>query len=323
MAERSEGQQGSSGYRLVRMWHPSHNVLDLGETEDFFERVFGQTSTNIEVLMSGNPPREGFSNNYSTFTSIRDVLFDSIDPKRFIANGVQRYPTPVKPHLNRLSWYVDGRDEFYRAMRRQGFRFTNQRDEIIDDDEPPVVTGPAANGPLYLLAEDAGLLFSFLPTGPFPLDPRTKPDWVLPPVSDADPLGIEFCSHHTVLTSNPDRAGRLMDALGGIVIHEGRDSLLQATGVYVHLADGIVEYAVPDPGSPAETELSAFTPKDAYHALTWKVVDLDRAERHLISQGVRIQTRSDDTVITDADTSLGIPWGFTTKLVPGDPRSCE
>jgi hypothetical protein len=304
------------------MWHPSHNVTDLGATEEFFERVFGQPSTNIEAILKGGPRREGFSNDYSTFTFIRDVLFDSIDPKRYIAFGVQRYPTPEKPHLNRLSWYLEGSDDFYRAMRGLGFRFTNQRDEIIDDDEPPVRSGPTAGGPLYLLAEDAGLLYSFLPAGPFPLDPRTAEHWALPPVSEDDPLGIEFCSHHTLLTDRPERALRLLvDGLGGTVIHHGRDDLRGTTETYVHLADGIVAVSVPDPGTSAASDLSGLLPNDAYHALTWKVVDLDRAARHLQDQGVRIHRRSDDTIITDAETSLGIPWGFTTALLPGDPRS--
>ena len=29
----------------------------------------------------------------------------------------------------------------------------------------------------------------------------------------------------------------------------------------------------------------------------------------------------DDTLVTDPATSLGIPWGFTSRLTPGDPRS--
>jgi hypothetical protein len=24
--------------------------------------------------------------------------------------------------------------------------------------------------------------------------------------------------------------------------------------------------------------------------------------------------------VTDPETSIGVPWGFTTRLVPGDPR---
>jgi hypothetical protein len=301
------------------MWHPSHNVLDLDEAEEFYKRLFSADSTNIEVMLSQAPPRAGFSRDYSTFTFIQDVLFDTIQPTRYIANGRQRYPTPKKPHLNRTSWYVEGNGaDFYRAVREEGIRFTNQADEIIDSAELAGSFGP---GPMWVLAEDAGLLYSYLPAGPFPLDPRTKSDWIRPE-AEVNPLGIEFCSHHTVLTAQPDRALRLVvNALGGNVISEGRDELRAAAGSYVHLGGSTMHFAVPDGGSAAEAELADFLPRDCYHALTWKVIDLERVEQHLVKAGVGTVARSDNTIITSPETSLGIPWGFTTALVPGDPRA--
>jgi catechol 2,3-dioxygenase-like lactoylglutathione lyase family enzyme len=167
----------------------------------------------------------------------------------------------------------------------------------------------------------AGLGYQFLPPIPFAGDPRVNPDWTLSPVSDEDPLRIERCSHHTILTSEPERALRLfVDALGGTKIHEGRDQAIAAAGTYVHLADAVYEFAVPDEGTPAHAAWSVNAPADTYYALTFKVEDLGRVERHLASQGVRIRSRSDDAIVTDPDTSIGIPWGFVTALTPGDPR---
>jgi catechol 2,3-dioxygenase-like lactoylglutathione lyase family enzyme len=176
--------------------------------------------------------------------------------------------------------------------------------------------------PLFFTTpESAGLRYEFLPQIPFPLDPRIQPGWELPPVSDADPLGIECCSHHTILTSKPERALRLVvDALGGTVVHEGHDDVFGATGSYVQLADSVLEYAVPDDGTAAHADWSAAAPADTYHSITWKVVDLDRAERHLAAEGVGIRSRTATTIVTDPATSLGVPWGFTTELTPGDPR---
>jgi catechol 2,3-dioxygenase-like lactoylglutathione lyase family enzyme len=177
--------------------------------------------------------------------------------------------------------------------------------------------------PLYFTRpEDVGLRYEFLPTIPFPLDPRIAPDWSVPPLSDEDPLGIECCSHHTVLTARPERALRLIvEVLGGNVVHQGRDGIRGTTGTFISLADSILEYAVPDAGTEAHADWAKDEPNDTYHSITWKVADLERAERHLLAQGVRIQMRSDDTLVTDPATSLGIPWGFTSSLTPGDPRS--
>lgn len=310
-------------FRVKMLYHPSHHVPDLGEAERWFQRVFGRRSTSLASMSRDRPPRPGYPTDYSTFTRISDVLFDTIDPKRYVLLGIQRYPTVEQPHLSGFGWYLQGTAEVYRGLRRYGFQVISQLDELAGGDEPPTAAGSAM--PLYFsLPEDAGLRYEFFPEIPFPLDPRTAPGWSVPPASDDDPLRIECCSHHTVLTAQIERALRLVvDILGGKVVHEGRDSLRGTTGAYVQLADSIFEYAVPDPGTSAHVDWARNDPNDTYHAITWKVADLESAQRHLEMQGVRIQMRSADTIVTDPVTSLGIPWGFTTRLTPGDPRSYD
>jgi hypothetical protein len=308
-------------FRFTMMYHPSHHVPDLAEAEVWFARVFGRPSTSLASVSRGAPPRPGYPNDYSTFTSISDVLFDTIDPKRYVLLGVQRYATVHEPHLKGFGWYVEGMTELYHALKGSGFLVIDQLDELAEGDDPP----PAAGSPMPLffsVPADAGLRYEFLPVIPFPLDPRIAPGWTVPPVANDDPLGIERCSHHTVLTDRPERALRLIvDVLGGEVVHEGRDELRRTTSTYVNLAGSILEYAVPDVGTAAHADWTKDDPNDTYHSITWKVADLERAELHLQTQGVRIHMRSDDIIITDPSTSLGIPWGFTNTLQPGDPRS--
>ncbi|MFK0109405.1 VOC family protein [Streptomyces sp. NPDC091217] len=306
-------------FRVAMMYHPSHHVTDLRDAERWFERVFGRPSTPLASMMKDAPPQPGRRTDYSTFTPISDVLFDTIDPKLYILDHVQRYPTVDRPHLKGFGWYVDGIADLYRELRAHGFRIVSQYDEIAEGDAPP------ASGPMplfFTVAEDAGLRYEFVPRMPFPLDPRVASDWVLPAVSDDDPLGIERCSHHTVLTDRPERALRLLtEVLGGTVIHEGRNELLGASSTYVHLADAVYEFAVPGEGTDAYSDWQAAAPRDTYHALTWQVADLDRVERHLKAQGVGIRTRTDRAIIADPETGLGVPWGFVTSLTPGDPRA--
>jgi hypothetical protein len=315
------GADGTRDFRVTMMYHPSHHVPDLAAAENWFEQVFGRASTSLASMAHGAPPRPGYPNDYSTFTPISDVLFDTIDPKRYVLLGVQRYATVEQPHLKAFGWYFEGMAEVYRELKRQGIRVMSQLDELADGNDPPTAAGSPM--PLYFsLPEDAGLRYEFFPAIPFPLDPRIVPGWTVPPVSDDDPLGIERCSHHTVLTNRPERALKLVvDVLGGDIIHQGRDEVRGSTGTYVNLAGSILEYAIPDAGSAAYEDWANDDPNDTYHAVTWKVADLGRAQRHLQTHGVWIQSRSDDTFVTDPATSLGIPWGFTSKLTPGDPRS--
>lgn len=306
-------------YRLTRLYHPSHHTPALRDTEEWFLRVFGRSSRPLSEIYP-NGSSNGYPTDYSTFTPINDVLFDSIDPKLYILKGVQRYATVDSPRLKGFGWYVEGMTELYRRLRELGFTIISQLDEIAEGDDPPTSGGSPM--PLFFtVPDDAGLRYEFLPQIPFPLDHRLAPGWEIPPVSDDDPLGIEFASHHTVLTDQPARALRLIvDGLGGEVIHTGRNEVIGADSTYVRLADAVFEYAVPDEGTDAHADWRRDAPHDTYHSITFKVADLERVEGQLSAQGVGIRSRTEHTLVTDPETSIGVPWGFTTELVAGDAR---
>ena len=257
---------------------------------------------------------------YLIYTLIRDVFFGTVNPARFLSeDGVAHHPQVAEPHLVDLGWSVEHQPDAYRQLKRDGFTITNSIGEVQTGDEP---TGPNDPAPFFTQPGEAGLRYHFYPGGPFPVDPRSEPDWVLPPVSADDPLALDRCSYHTILTKQPERALRLyVDELGAEIVHEGRNDLLSATSTYVHIAGSTLEFAVPDRRGEAQGAWVRNDPKDTYYALTWRTVELDRAERHLKSQGVRIRSRAEDLIVTDPETSLGIPWGFSTNLVPGDPRA--
>jgi hypothetical protein len=173
---------------------------------------------------------------------------------------------------------------------------------------------------IFTVPEDAGLSYEFCVYVPH-RDPRGYPP--VPAVSPTDPLGIECCSHHTVLTKQPERAHELLvDVLGGHIIHEGRNDVLATQSTYIALADGVLEVAQPlDEGSPAMEDWLRSAPLDTYSSLTWKVRDLDRVADHLEKSDVGLRARTDTMIVTDPADSLGIPWGFSTALCPGDPRA--
>lgn len=303
--------------RVLMMFHPTEHVTDLDEAEEFYQRVFGQQSIRLSSVMSA-PPQPGHATDYSTFTLVREVLFDSLDPKRYVTDGVQRYPDIERAHLKTLGWYVADPAAVFAALKRHGIRVTNGKGEVVDGDEPPK---SGALTSFHALPADAGIRYHFFPPFPFPADPRQETGWTLSSPSPDDPLGLEFCAHHVILTERPERALKLVvDVLGGEIIHTGHDELRGITGSYVRLGDAVLYYAVPDPGTAAHRDLAANGPDDVYHAVTWKVTDLERAERRLESVGVQVQARSQDTIITDPSSSLGIPWGFTTAAIPGDAR---
>ncbi len=301
---------------LIRMFHPSFHVLDLDEAEQWFERVFGLRSTRL----STGPVDPDNRTDYSTFTLIREVLVDSIDPTRFVKDGVQQYPTIDEPHLKGFGWCVEGLLDLYRDLRSHGVRLVGNLGEEGTDDEPPSAHGSSM--PMFFtVPAETGLRFQFLAPFPMAFDARTQPGWSLGPVRADDPLAIEFTSHHTVLTDRPDRAVRLFaDLLGGRVLHTGRDEVRCTTSTWVRLADGVLEVAVPDEGSPAFEDWERTAPEDSYHAITFKVADLDRVRDHFARVGVAVRSDTSTSVVTDPASSLGVPWGFTSTAIPGDER---
>lgn len=309
-------------FNIVRMFHPTQYTPSLAESERFFERFFGRPSAAAEtVLKQIVPPDSGYPTDYCAFTSIRDVFFDTLVPEKFVPGGVQVYPSVDGPTLKTVGWYVEGLEGLFDKLRRNGFALTNTFGEPMTEFQSKFPV-PGGKPMFFTTPEQTGLRYQFFEEGEFFFDARSKPGWILPPVEPDCPFGLEICSHHTVLTNAPDRALKLfIDMLGAVIIDSARNEVLHANSTFVALADAVFEFATPDMGSPAFTALAEMAPLDIYHSMTWKVGDLDRVERHLVAIGARIQTRAKDTLVVNPADGNGIPWGFTTSLRAGDPRS--
>lgn len=306
-------------------FHPTFHVPNLDMSEEFFARVFGRPSTLLETMPKGQEPEKpGDPRGYSKMTMISDVLIDCVCPDLHKINGVQASPSVAVPVLQNIGWYSDDVDDTFRALRRAKVPLVTQLGVAVEGDEPPTPDQGGGGGPIKMYftpPNEVGLRYQFMTYFPLPIDPRSNPEWTLPSAASDTALGIKHLSHHVILTADPTRSLQLtVDALGGTLIHEGRDEQLGVSGPYVLLADAIYHFATPDAGSPGAAALAAKLPADKYYSMTWKVADLDQVARHLDKAGVTIQSRTDDTIIADPATAFQVPWGFTTKSVPGDPR---
>ncbi len=308
-------------YRLTYMFHPTILVPDLTASEEWYETVFGLPSTRRDVGFAAKEQDPDNRTDFSTFTMIRDILMDYIDPNLFISRGVQRFPSVEEAHLEGYGWYVDGIEELYHRLRNSGVKVVGMSGED-NGDEPP--TARQSSAVMFLtLPDDIGLEYQFIsPQFPNSIDPRMVEGWELGPRREDDPLGIDFTSHHTTLTTQPERMQKLfVDLFGGTIIHQGRNEALETLSVYVRLADGVYEIAVPDVGTAAYADLEPRLPNDCYHSITLKVADLDKVRRRLEAHNVALRADTGSMIITDPKTSDGVPWGFTADTLPGDDRA--
>lgn len=307
-------------YSVRNLYHSTCWVPDLEEATSFFARAFGRQSKLLGEYFGAGERQitAGVPRDYATFTPIAEVQVECVDPARLLLDGTQPHEPVTEPRLGGLAWFVDGVEDLWSELRRRGIRGTDMSQRIPEGDGPPL---DVSSRPIILtLPEDTGLNYEFCVYVPH-RDPRGYPPVVA--VSPSDPLGIEGCSHHTVLTMDPERALRLLvDVLGGQVIHEGPNDVLATQSTYVALADGVLELAQPlHEGSPAMEEWRRDAPLDTYSSLTWKVRDLEQVADHLGAAGIALRARTDVMLVTDPDDSFGIPWGFSTAFCPGDRRA--
>ena len=307
-------------YSVRNHYHSTLWVPDLDEATEFFARVFARQSKLLGEYF-GAGEREivaGFPRDYATFTPIAEIQIECVDPTRLLIDGVQSHESVAEPGLAGLAWFVDGVEDLWAELRRRNIRGTDMSERIPEGDGPPLDV--SSRPIIFTVPEDAGLNYEFCVYVPH-RDPRGYPPVVS--VSSSDPLGIEACSHHTVLTMEPGRAAELLvDVLGGQVIHEARNNVLATQSTYIALADGVIELARPlEEGSPAYEEWQRDAPLDTYSSLTWKVRDLDQVADRLEAAGVGLRAHTDTMLVTDPADSLGIPWGFSTMFCPGDRRA--
>ncbi|MHB1583489.1 MAG: VOC family protein [Acidimicrobiales bacterium] len=307
-------------YSVRNLYHSTCWVPDLEETTSFFARAFGRRSQLLGEYFGAGERQitAGVPRDYATFTPIAEVQVECVDPTRLVLEGVQPHEAVTEPRLGGLAWFVDGVEDLWSELRRRGIRGTDMANRIPEGESPPL---DVSSRPIIMtLPEDTGLNYEFCVYVPH-RDPRGYPPVVA--VDPADPLGIECCAHHTVLTMDPGRALRLLvDVLGGRVVHEGPNDVLATRSTYVALADGVLELARPvDDASPSMEEWRRDAPLDTYLSMTWKVRDLEQVADRLGAAGVGLRARTDTMLVADPADSLGIPWGFTTVLCPGDPRA--
>ncbi|MDH6293263.1 VOC family protein [Rhodococcus opacus] len=312
--------------KVTETFHPTLLVPDLDESRKWFERVFARSTVSLagnsytNVIESNSP---GAPTEYFFFVSLAEVQLDAHRPDLFVYDGVQHYPSVDEPRLHTTSWYVDGLEELYHSLVAANYRILRLHGS--DPDAVPPVARFSDDRILYFVDEaEVGLEYQVYDPRGGVLDARKKPEWspsysVITPV---DPLGLEFCSHHTVLTDQPERALRfVVDHLKGTVIHKGRSALLEADSTYVWLGDSILEFATPTTeGTPEWTAWNERAPLDTYYSLTFKVPDVETAAEHLTKQNVTLLRRTETGILTDPATSLGVAWGFTTETIPGDTR---
>jgi hypothetical protein len=119
------------------------------------------------------------------------------------------------------------------------------------------------------------------------------------------------------LAKDLDRAKHVfVDVLGGSVLEESESSLTGTSDVYVKLGESVVQLSRPDrDGTIASSDMEANG--EIHHAACFRVADLDKTEAYLSSKGIKTADRDENTILSAPETAHGVPFRWTTRVIPG------
>ncbi|MFC0526627.1 VOC family protein [Phytohabitans kaempferiae] len=306
---------------MTAMYHPTLGVHDLEVAREWFTRVFARPAFRWEDTLDPKLLDPDYPRNYSFFFFIHDLHYVVLCPQLH-ATGALRGQTryqDVPEGMIGVGWYTDDAVGMFDRLTEHGITSHDQKGRRITSENPPVSPMAPDIHVGFTDPETAGYRHEFVRIGDRHLeyysrqaDPRLRPDWVRPPVDPNDPLRIERTSHHTFLTADPERAERVyVDAAGGRVIGQRRNEELQALSTFITLGDSVVEFAVPDPKSPAAARVSSGL--DYYHGISLQVADIEQVETHLAHAGVPTRRLSTEVTSIDPEAAFGMQWRFITR----------
>ncbi|GAB3347759.1 VOC family protein [Amycolatopsis echigonensis] len=303
--------------RVPALYHPTIAVGDLDAARDWFRRVFARRPLRWEETLDLDLLEPDYPVNYSFFAFVADTHWVFLCPSlhaRGALAGQTRYRN-VPDGMIGLGWYTDDAVELFHRLAAAGIRAHDQQGRLITDAEPPRSSFAADVLTGFTEPADTGIRYEFQQTGKRhwakygqEADPRLRADWAGPVLDPADPLGLRYTSHHTVVTRDPARMLRLYtELLEGEVVGEGENAELGAASTFVRLGDTVLEIAVPTQPGP-ETANGA----DHYRGVTYVVGDCAQVRAHLAAVGVSTEDRPDATVIPPKH-GFGAEWRFVQE----------
>jgi catechol 2,3-dioxygenase-like lactoylglutathione lyase family enzyme/extradiol dioxygenase family protein len=285
---------------IREFFHLIHVVDDIGEANERYGALFGSE------IFSEN--WSDLDHRWASFTMLGDVMLELIQPRHEAEDeqfALTKFHTRFGQHLHSLSWYVDMDDmpALFGALRSDGVRVAKPGGGLFPDDtvDPGNV--------LFTHPKDTGGQLEFVGvTGePLGMDPRATAGWS--PTSPADsPLSAVGVSHFTTSARDlPRLAAFYARVLEAPTLHETPTSVFVRVGT-----ESVVELATPTtPDSLLARDLDAN--RELPHAVTFRVDDLDTAEHHAGTVGVRTRARAGDTLVLEPDDVMGAVLAFTDQ----------
>jgi catechol 2,3-dioxygenase-like lactoylglutathione lyase family enzyme len=300
---------------IGKLFHLIHMTSDVTALEAWYHDVFSVRDFIEHNYMPGEK-RD------ASLVVLGDCVIEPLAPA-FSVDGwdampLGRFYKRFGTHWHSIAWYTDDATEIWRRCTGNGIR-------VYTEGGVPAHAQPPGGSAITTHPRDTISQLEFIRLNGSrlaELDPRLRADWDPDWWVTSHPLGLQRLAYTTVLTRDLDRARRLYTGpLGGTLLHQGTSDLAGTESCYVLMGEQtIVELARPTRDDTIAARDHAAN-GEIHHAVAFKVADLDRAEDYLTAKGIKVLDRDDRTLVTDPATTHGVPFRWTTWVVPGDPRA--
>lgn len=294
---------------IREFFHLIHVVDDQREASAWYDEVF-KPQRFIENSWSDVEKR------WASLAMIGNFMIEVIEPSSAAEDEgmpLGRFRARFGQHFHSLAWYVDAPDvrRLFDALRAHGVRIAKPGGGMFPDGD--IEPGPT----IFTHPKDTFGQLEFVALDDFwrERDPRFAANWSPSFWRDAHPLGIERVAYFTSLVTDVERARTLFEGpISGRLLHTETSAVAESAFVLVG-SDTIVELARPTAeASRLATDLAENG--ELPHGCTFKVVDLEAAERHMDDVGVRVAERSGDGFTLEPADCFGAVYGFTSRAVP-------
>ncbi len=301
-------------FKIGKFFHTIQVCGDLKVVDDWYDRIFAVKRSSL----SGYSPLEKRD---ASLSYISDFCMEPMAPA-YREEGAEdmpvgRFHRRFGNHYQCIAWFVDeGFPDFIDNLLSKGIR-------LFTDGGGPVKASDQVNHALFTHPRDTKCQWELAPAG-FWEGKTTEivPGWSEEFWRDEHPLGIPPRAWHvTVAVRDTEEAKRLYaNLLHGAIVHEEMNNVSGAKSAYLAIGeDSLVELAQP---TTSDSLIANDIERcgEILHAVTFRVKDIDEAERFIQDNGVGVRSRTEDTFLLDPADTFGAVIYLTQRTVPGDPR---
>jgi catechol 2,3-dioxygenase-like lactoylglutathione lyase family enzyme len=298
---------------IRELFHFMHLVDDFDPVHDRYEQLLAPKDW-------GPKSWSDFDKRWATLGNVGpDFVLEIMEPGKDAADAgapLPKFHSRHGDHLHSFAWYVDADDMvgLMETMDGLGVRVITP----YPRSDPNAAIGTFFTHPKNTFGQ---LEFSSLAEEArnSSRDLHLHSDWTGDFWRDELPIGLERTSHLTLVVDDIEAAKTFYDqGLSAPAFHEEEsDDRLSAFCLVGN--ETVVELAHPkSPTSWIGKDLAEHG--NIPHAMTFKVVDLAAAEKHVTGLGIGIAWRSEQTIVLDPADMANAVVGFTVRQLPGDPR---